>query len=76
MNILVKRSRSRLMFFAVLAILASAVISFLLYLHSSQIIDLMTLIYVSVATVIAMLGIIAIYTLFEVKRKTRGVLRF
>lgn len=76
MNILEKRSKSRLVFFAVLAILASGVISFLLYLYSSKIIDLITLIYVSVAAVIAMLGIIAIYTHFEVKRKTRGVLRF
>ena len=76
MNLIARRSLSRLKYFAILAVLASASISFLILLYSSGIIDLMTLVVVSIVIFIAILIFTAVYTYFEVKRTTSGFLRF
>jgi len=76
MNLIARRSLSKLKFFALVAVLASASIGFLVLLYYSETIDLMTLACVSIVIVLAMIFVTAVYTYFEVKRKTSGFLRF
>ena len=75
MNLFARRSMSRLKFFVILAVLASAFVAFLMFLYSSEIIDLMTRIYAAIVLFLALLFITAVYAYFEAKRKTSGFLR-